>query len=80
MVCGHEFEWPEPQMCCDGRECGCRGLPVDPIVCSEECYNNLPFKKLEQRKDDNLEDIKNHIQSGESIKHFQHNTDGFGED
>jgi len=21
-----------PQMCCDGRECGCRGLPIDPPI------------------------------------------------
>lgn len=44
MVCGKEFIGEEPKMCCSGRECGCMGLPIDPIVCSEECYDNLPFR------------------------------------
>lgn len=38
MVCGQDFQGPEPEMCCDGRECGCMGLPTEPVVCSEECY------------------------------------------
>ena len=38
-ICGTVI--PEPQMCCDGRECGCMGKPVDPPVCSEECYDKL---------------------------------------
>lgn len=41
MVCGTKFMGPEPQMCCSGRDCGCMGMPVDPIVCSEDCYNKL---------------------------------------
>jgi len=43
MVCSKEFEGEEPKMCCSGYMCGCMGLPIDPIVCSEECYNRLPF-------------------------------------
>lgn len=23
----------EPEYCCDGRECGCYGLPVNPMFC-----------------------------------------------
>lgn len=41
MVCGEIFMGPEPKMCCSGRDCGCMGMPIDPIVCSEECYNHL---------------------------------------
>ena len=33
-------------MCCSGRECGCMGMPVDPIVCSKECYNKLTNKAM----------------------------------
>lgn len=40
MVCGQTWMGEKPKMCCDGRECGCMGLPVDPVVCSEECYEN----------------------------------------
>lgn len=41
MTCGNLFLGPEPQTCCSGRDCGCMGQPIEPIVCSEECYNNL---------------------------------------
>ena len=37
MVCGGDLGY-EPQMCCSGRECGCMGMPVDPPICSKECY------------------------------------------
>ena len=39
IVCGTAFMGDEPRMCCSGRECGCMGLPIDPIVCSKECYD-----------------------------------------
>lgn len=35
-ICGTEIE---VKMCCSGHECGCMGLPVDPPVCSESCYD-----------------------------------------
>ncbi len=37
-ICGTEIE---VRMCCNSFDCGCRGLPVDPPVCSEECYDKL---------------------------------------
>jgi hypothetical protein len=45
QVCGKEFEGEEPKMCCSGRDCGCLGLPTEPIVCSKECYDRLPINK-----------------------------------
>lgn len=45
MVCNTSFIGPEPEMCCSGRECGCMGMPIDPIVCSTECYDKLPHRK-----------------------------------
>jgi len=41
MVCGESFLGEEPKMCCSGRDCGCMGLPIDPIICSPECYDNM---------------------------------------
>lgn len=41
MNCGKEFRGEEPQMCCNGYQCGCMGMPIDPIVCSKECYDGL---------------------------------------
>lgn len=44
-VCGKEFLGEPPIMCCSGKECGCMGLPIDPIVCSDECYDKIMMKK-----------------------------------
>jgi len=38
IVCGNEIELT---MCCSGRDCGCMGKPIDPPVCSSECYDEL---------------------------------------
>jgi len=46
MVCGKDFKGPAPLMCCSGRECGCMGLPTEPIVCSNECYDKLMNHEL----------------------------------
>ena len=42
-ICETEIE---VQMCCSGRECSCMGMPIDPPVCSNECYD----KYMEYRK------------------------------
>lgn len=31
----------EIQYCCSGQECGCYGLPIEPWVCSQACYEIL---------------------------------------
>lgn len=41
QVCGEEWMGEPPKMCCDGRDCGCMGLPIDPILCSRECGEKL---------------------------------------
>lgn len=42
MVCGDEFSGPEPLMCCSGRDCGCMGMPVEPILChKKECHDKM---------------------------------------
>lgn len=38
MECGKPFKGPEPKTCCSGRDCGCMGMPSEPIACSDECY------------------------------------------
>jgi hypothetical protein len=35
-VCETEIE---VQMCCSGHECCCMGMPIDPPVCSNDCYD-----------------------------------------
>jgi len=45
VVCGKPAD-EASQFCCDGRDCGCMGLPIDPPLCSDECsdifYNEPP--------------------------------------
>ena len=43
-VCGKEFLGDPPIMCCSGRDCGCMGLPTEPVVCSDECDDKLMMK------------------------------------
>lgn len=46
MICNKELEDYEPHMCCDGRECGCYGMPTNPPICSEECWEKLTERGL----------------------------------
>lgn len=40
-VCDKEFLDTPPVFCCSGRDCGCMGLPIDPVVCSKVCYDKM---------------------------------------
>jgi len=39
--CGDFVEGFEYKICCNAFDCGCQGRPVEPCVCSEECWNKL---------------------------------------
>jgi hypothetical protein len=41
MICGKPIPEYIPQYCCDGWECNCHGLPIDPPVCSDQCFDKL---------------------------------------
>ena len=41
IICGKEVFDYEPEYCCNGDDCCCRGLPVEPPLCSEECSKKL---------------------------------------
>lgn len=45
-ICSTEIE---VQICCNSFDCGCMGLPVNPPVCSNECYDKLMYKIHEER-------------------------------
>lgn len=38
--CGKPVPDYEPQFCCNGQDCGCLGLPIEPCLC-DDCWNNL---------------------------------------
>lgn len=31
----------KPEYCCSGHECTCLGLPNEPPICSNECWDKL---------------------------------------
>jgi hypothetical protein len=35
-VPGFKYEY-----CCSGHECGCLGMPAEPCICSEECWDKF---------------------------------------
>lgn len=45
MICSKEMPDYEPMYCCSGRECGCMGLPIEPPICSIECWDNFNLTK-----------------------------------
>jgi hypothetical protein len=42
--CGTTWTGPAPKMCCNGNDCSCRGVPIEPVVCSMGCYDAILFK------------------------------------
>lgn len=41
FVCGVDVPDYEPEYCCDGRECGCMGMPIEPPLCSKSCSEKV---------------------------------------
>ena len=54
-VCNEFVEGFEYLMCCDGRECGCMGQPIEPCICSTECWEKFN-KWVKNRKEGNPND------------------------
>jgi len=51
-VCGKEApDDYEPPTCCSGYECGCMGMPIEPYICSDKCweefYKPLPMDEVD---------------------------------
>ena len=40
VICKQELDY-EPDYCCIDNHCACQGLPIDPPVCSNRCYEKL---------------------------------------
>jgi len=52
-ICGAEVPEYKVQICCSGVDCACMGLPIEPCVCSDECYTAIMDgigKPVEQRR------------------------------
>lgn len=49
MVCKGPLGYT-PQFCCNAYDCGCQGKPVEPPICSKECYEKWEQGTPEERK------------------------------
>lgn len=47
-----------PRTCCGGHECDCMGQPIDPPVCSNECYGKAYPHMLSRQTQQMLDDIE----------------------
>jgi hypothetical protein len=51
LICNKPVPDYIEEMCCDGYQCGCRGMPTYPCICSDECddalmkYIGMPFEE-----------------------------------
>ena len=41
MICEKPVPNYDPTYCCNGHDCGCMGMPINPCVCSVECSDAL---------------------------------------
>lgn len=41
LVCEKPVPGFEYEYCCNSFDCGCGGRPIEPCVCSTECWNKL---------------------------------------
>jgi hypothetical protein len=41
LICNKIVPGFENKFCCNGFECECRGMPINPCICSEKCWNAL---------------------------------------
>lgn len=47
-----------PEYCCNGYECGCQGMPVEPPICSGRCENFLFQIPAARKKDGTYETLE----------------------
>jgi len=41
LNCGKPVEGYEPKYCCTAYDCGCQQKPVNPCICSQECWDAM---------------------------------------
>ena len=61
QVCGKEYMGEEPKGCCSGRDCACMGQPIEPMVCSSECWDRLMSRNRpqgEKRVSEGMQELK----------------------
>ena len=62
LICDKPVPDYKPEMCCNGRDCGCMGQPINPCLCSNKCadalFNHIGHSYEERRKLAGIEKFK----------------------
>lgn len=58
VVCGETVENYKPEYCCSGEQCGCRGLPIEPPLCSVKCSSKIYGNGETYKKNDYISAIE----------------------
>ena len=53
-ICGEPLPDYKPEYCCNGVDCGCMGLPINPPWC-DKCWDKIMKEKTEDGKDNGIE-------------------------
>jgi len=62
LICGKPTPDYTPYYCCNSLDCNCQGMPMEPPICSDKCWDAMlvgigkPFD--ERRKDAGIEIYK----------------------
>lgn len=68
-VCNKPVPEYVPKYCCNGFGCGCFGLPVEPCICSEECWNKVVYRNAEESETTSSAKKKINLSEDDSL-HF----------
>lgn len=77
VICDKPVPNYDPMMCCSGYQCDCRGMPTNPCICSNDCWDEL--MKPQERKIKLLlgeGGVKAIERADVLINHFQKKLDG----
>jgi len=48
IVCHKPVPEYVPQYCCNGQDCLCKGLPIEPPICSDKCWDKFTSGREEK--------------------------------
>lgn len=68
LICDKPVPDYVEKRCCSGIDCGCMGQPIEPCVCSQECYDAIIKgigKPIWQRRSDYIDTLRTRLEAAE---------------
>ena len=51
ILCGKDVKNYKPEYCCNGKECGCMGLPIEPPLCDDKKCQEKVYGRQELKQE-----------------------------